>query len=117
MSMPRAATVSDTVKRVVRRIPSGRVSTYGTVARVAASLDRPIGGARTVAWILASAGDRDNTPWHRVVGAGGEILLPGERGARQASRLRAEGVRFSKGLIARTALLDEIALAARLRPT
>ena len=115
MANVRDLTVGDTVKRIVGRIPTGRVSTYGTVARVAVSIHRPIGGARTVAWILASLGDKDRTPWHRVVGAGGKILLPDVRGARQASRLRAEGVRCSHGSIAQQAIIDEAALALRLR--
>ncbi len=82
------------VKHIVRRIPAGRAASYGTVGRVASAIARPIGGARTVAWILASLKGRDETPWHRVLGAGGRILLPDRRGARQASRLRHDGVRF-----------------------
>ena len=33
-------------------------------------------------------------PWHRVVGSGGAIKLPGENGAEQRFRLRMEGVAF-----------------------
>ncbi len=102
------------VKRIVGRIPAGRATSYGVVGRVATALGRPIGGARTVAWILASLKGKDQTPWHRVVGAGGVILLPDRRGALQAARLRHEGVRFSKGVIERHSLIDETALLARL---
>ncbi len=69
----------------VRRIPKGRVSTYGEVA---AASGHP-GAARQVVWALR-AGER--VPWHRVVGARGRIRLTGESGFEQRLRLRAEGV-------------------------
>jgi len=57
--------------RQVRRIPRGKVATYGDVAYAAGFP----GAARQVAWALhASSG----LPWQRVVGAGGTILLAGE---------------------------------------
>ena len=87
------------VRGFVRRVPRGRAATYGTIARAAVMNGRPIGGARTVSWILASLKAGDDTPWHRVVGAGGVILLPDRRGALQTSRLKREGVRFKKGVI------------------
>jgi methylated-DNA-protein-cysteine methyltransferase-like protein len=34
-------------------------------------------------------------PWHRVVGAGGEIKAPGSAAAEQRLRLRLEGVTFA----------------------
>ncbi len=101
------ASVGAIVRALVRRIPRGRVATYGAVARAAQMTGRPIGGARTVSWILASLKGRDDTPWHRVVGAGGVILLPDRRGALQRSRLKGEGVRFTKGLIEPTHIADE----------
>ena len=102
------------VKHLVRTIPAGRAATYGTVGRVAAALGRPIGGARTVAWILASLKGKDETPWHRVVGAGGRILLPDRRGALQASRLRREGLRFARAAIEPGCLIGEAELLSRL---
>ena len=76
------------LRATVRKIPKGSVSSYGAVARAAGYP----GAARQVAWALhqSSAG----VPWHRVVGAGGRILLPGERGLEQRIRLENEGVRF-----------------------
>jgi len=111
-----AESVGAIVRGLVRRVPRGRAATYGTVARAAVVLGRPIGGARTVSWILASLKGRDDTPWHRVVGAGGVILLPDRRGALQASRLRGEGVRFMKGRIDPIQMIDEIQLLSRRRP-
>ncbi len=74
--------------RVVARIPRGKVATYGDVAYIAGYP----GSARQVVWALHSA---SGVPWHRVVGAGGKILLPAEGGMEQRFRLQAEGVHFS----------------------
>jgi len=69
----------------VRRIPRGKVATYGDVARAAGSP----GTARQVVWALRAG---TGLPWHRVVGAGGKILLTGEPGMEQRLRLASEGV-------------------------
>jgi methylated-DNA-protein-cysteine methyltransferase-like protein len=75
------------IAATIRRIPRGKVSTYGAVAR-AAGYPR---GARLVARVLRGAFD---LPWQRVLGAGGEIKLQGEFAAEQRFRLRSEGVTF-----------------------
>ena len=75
-------------RAVVRRIPRGKVTTYGDVARAAG---KP-GYARQVAWALHAGGR--NLPWHRVLGAGGKILLRGESALEQRMRLESEGVEF-----------------------
>ena len=72
----------------VRRIPRGKVATYGDVAYAAGFP----GAARQVAWAL-HAGHID-VPWQRVVGAEGKILLTGEHGFEQRMRLQSEGVQF-----------------------
>lgn len=72
----------------VRRIPKGKVATYGGVA---AASGFP-GAARQVVWALRAA---KAAPWHRVLGARGRILLPDESGLEQRLRLRTEGVKFS----------------------
>jgi methylated-DNA-protein-cysteine methyltransferase-like protein len=71
----------------VRRIPRGKVATYGDVAYAAGYP----GSARQVVWALRSI---NGLPWHRVLGAGGKILLPGEQGFEQRMRLQSEGVTF-----------------------
>lgn len=77
----------------VRSIPRGKVATYGDVAYAAGYP----GAARQVVWALHS----DNgLPWHRVVGAGGQIRLTGEHGFEQRMRLQAEGVQFKGQRIA-----------------
>ncbi len=76
------------VHAVVRKIPRGKVATYGDVAKAAGSP----GAARQVVWAL-----RQGTalPWHRVLGAKGWIRLGGEPGFEQQMRLRNEGVEIS----------------------
>ncbi|MEO7142155.1 MAG: MGMT family protein [Bryobacteraceae bacterium] len=73
----------------VRKIPRGKVATYGEVARAAGFP----GASRQAAWALRNAGAA-GIPWHRVVGAGGRILLTGESALEQRLRLENEGVGF-----------------------
>jgi methylated-DNA-protein-cysteine methyltransferase related protein len=75
------------IEAAIRRIPKGRVSTYGAVARAAGFS----GGARLVARALHRS---FGLPWQRVLGAGGEIKLRGDSAIEQRLRLEAEGVRF-----------------------
>ena len=72
----------------VRRIPKGRVSTYGAIATASGHA----GAARQVVWALRAA---EGAPWHRVVGAGGRIRLTGESGFEQRLRLRSEGIQIA----------------------
>jgi methylated-DNA-protein-cysteine methyltransferase related protein len=67
--------------------------TYGEVAAAAGHR----GSARQVVWALHNCGP--DIPWHRVVGAGGKILLPGEAALEQRIRLESEGVRFKNGRV------------------
>ena len=76
------------LRGTVCRIPKGRVATYGDVARAAGYP----GAARQVAWALHNSSS--GIPWHRVLGAGGNIRLPGHAGLEQRMRLQAEGVTF-----------------------
>jgi methylated-DNA-protein-cysteine methyltransferase related protein len=79
-------------RAVIARIPRGKVITYGQVA-VAAGYPR---AARvTVRALQGNSG----LPWHRVVGAGGRISLPGEEGREQRLRLEVEGVTFRGGKV------------------
>jgi methylated-DNA-protein-cysteine methyltransferase-like protein len=80
----------DDIRKAVRRIPKGKVATYGEVARAAG---HP-GTARQVAWALQNSSAL-GLPWQRVLGSGGRILLPGEDGMHQRLLLEMEGVIFS----------------------
>jgi methylated-DNA-protein-cysteine methyltransferase related protein len=92
------------ILHVVCAIPRGKASTYGWVARAAGLPGR----ARQVGLALRIAPDELNVPWHRVVGAGGRIVVPvSSRSHReQARRLRAEGVRVVKGRVSPEAMTD-----------
>ena len=79
------------VYALVRRIPRGRVTSYGEIAR-ALGVPR---GARTVGWALRASADE--IPWHRVVNAKGKISWRPTGGYRlQRVLLRREGVRFTR---------------------
>jgi len=71
----------------IRKIPRGKVSTYGAIARAAGY---PGAARQVVAALRASFG----LPWQRVLGAGGEIKLRGDSALEQRLRLEAEGVVF-----------------------
>jgi methylated-DNA-protein-cysteine methyltransferase-like protein len=77
---------------VVRRIPRGRVATYGQVAELAGLP----GHARQVGYALNALPDGTTVPWHRVLNARGEVSLRSEPGAELSQRmlLEREGVRF-----------------------
>lgn len=80
------------VLATVRRIPKGKVATYGDVARASGYP----GAARQVVWALRTGRD---VPWHRVLGAGGKILLTGEHALEQQLRLRAERIEVQSGRV------------------
>jgi len=71
----------------IRKIPRGKVATYG---QVAAAAGFPRAARQVVRALRAFSG----LPWHRVVGAGGAIRVPGEHALEQRLRLEMEGVTF-----------------------
>lgn len=80
--------------RLVRRIPRGRVATYGQVAGLA-GIPR---GARQVGYALHALPDATSVPWHRVLNARGCISVrSGGASVTQLLRLEREGVRFDPG--------------------
>ena len=83
----------DRIYAVVRRIPRGKVATYGQVATLA----KLPGRARLVGYALAALPTGTTVPWHRVINAQGMLSL--ERvmaggGIVQRQRLEREGVHF-----------------------
>jgi methylated-DNA-protein-cysteine methyltransferase-like protein len=86
----RAAGPHARIFAVVRRIPDGRVATYGQIARLAG-----LGGhARQVGYALAALED-DAVPWHRVINARGEVSPRSDGDDHgQRTRLEREGVQF-----------------------
>jgi len=79
---------------VVRRIPTGRVSTYGDVAAMAG---RPR-AARAVGNIMRKC-QRADVPCHRVIAAGGRLGGYGGREAAKRAMLAAEGIVVSRNTV------------------
>ena len=73
---------------LVKKIPRGRVMTYG---QVAAATKLP-GGARAVGRAMSACPSGKGIPWHRVVGAEGRLLLREPNVGLQRRLLEAEGV-------------------------
>jgi methylated-DNA-protein-cysteine methyltransferase-like protein len=84
-----------TVYRLVKKVPRGRVTTYGAVAK---QLRLP-GGARIVGYAMASCPSGQGIPWHRVIGAGGRILIAEPHRSLQRRLLESEGVSFKNNAI------------------
>lgn len=86
-------TYYDDVYNLVRRIPRGRVSTYG---RVAALIAVPR-GARGVGWALHALSDEQarEVPWWRVINRAGRISNA-YNAELQRALLEAEGVTFDE---------------------
>ena len=79
------------VLELVRRIPQGRVMTYGQIAELMAGRLSP----RAVGWMMHRC--PDGTPWQRVVNASGGCStdrLPNIPEGLQRAMLEAEGVEF-----------------------
>jgi methylated-DNA-protein-cysteine methyltransferase-like protein len=78
---------------VVRKIPRGRVATYGQIAALAGFARAP----RVAGYALYALPEGTPLPWHRVVGAGGRLSLgrlSPEGALTQRMRLEREGVTF-----------------------
>lgn len=79
---------------VVKRIPRGRVATYGQVARLAGFPRH----ARLVGYALHALLHGSRVPWQRVINARGQVsprALPGWEGL-QLRLLEREGVRCDR---------------------
>jgi O-6-methylguanine DNA methyltransferase len=82
------------VLSVLRRIPAGRVTTYGGVARLCG---KPR-AARAVGNIMREAPE-PGLPYHRVIAAGGRLGGFGGNPELKASLLRAEGHVVRRGRV------------------
>jgi methylated-DNA-protein-cysteine methyltransferase-like protein len=90
----RVATLRARIYAVVRRIPRGRVATYGQVARLARIGAHP----RLVGYALAALPEDARVPWHRVLNAQGRVSPRSTPGwdALQRALLEREGIRFDE---------------------
>ncbi|MFW9905345.1 MAG: MGMT family protein [Candidatus Thorarchaeota archaeon] len=93
MSENMTSSFSQRVKNIIKKIPTGKVATYGQIATYAGNSR----AARQVAWILHSSSGKDNLPWHRVINSKGKISLPRNEGYEsQKGLLEKEGITFDK---------------------
>ena len=76
---------------LVKRVPKGRVITYGSLARAA----KLRGGAREGGHAMGACPQGRGIPWHRVVGAGGRLLIREPFASLQKRLLGGEGTRFA----------------------
>jgi methylated-DNA-protein-cysteine methyltransferase-like protein len=77
----------------VRRVPRGRIATYGQIAQLAGVA----GQARLVGYAMFALPRTTTVPWHRVINAQGRISVRGDGGGaalRQRILLEREGVTF-----------------------
>lgn len=81
----------DAVYKFVKRVPKGRVITYGQLAE---AVELP-GGARSAGWAMAVCPAGRGIPWQRVLGAGGRILLQEPRASLQRKLLETEGTQLT----------------------
>ena len=96
---------------LVKRIPKGRVVTYGQLAR---ATHLP-GGARAAGRAMAACPRGQAIPWHRVVAAGGRIAVREPFASLQRRLLEAEGTRLVE---LRVALSDHLwAIPRPRKPT
>lgn len=82
------------VLALLRRVPPGRVVTYGDLAALAG---RP-GAARAVGNIMREAGE-PGLPYHRVIAAGGRLGGYGGNETMKAALLRREGLTVVGGRV------------------
>jgi methylated-DNA-protein-cysteine methyltransferase-like protein len=78
----------DPVYQLVKKIPRGRVLSYGALARAL----KLSGGARSAGRAMAATPSGKGIPWHRVVGERGKILIREPYASLQKKLLESEGV-------------------------
>src|SRR5688500_17430793 len=78
----------ETIWKHVKKIPKGKVATYGQIARLA-GID---GHARFVGYALHGLGKNSGVPWHRVINSQGRISLGGPNAKLQRRLLEIEKV-------------------------
>ena len=88
-----AVTIYERIYRTVRRVPRGRVATYGQIAELAKA-----SGPRQVGYALHALAEGHDVPWHRIINARGMISLDSGIGGGNLQRalLEAEHVTFDE---------------------
>lgn len=85
------------VYKILRKVPKGKVVTYGQLARLAGNLK----AARAVGVLMRINDDAPHTPCHRVVASDGSLTGYSGRGGikRKKQMLINEGVQFNKNKV------------------
>jgi methylated-DNA-protein-cysteine methyltransferase related protein len=85
---------NERVWQVVKRIPRGKVATYGQIAELATLCGRS--AARHVGYALSALTDGTKIPWQRVINKDGKVSPRGDpdRPEYQRILLESEGVEF-----------------------
>ena len=82
---------TNTVIKIIKQIPEGKVTTYGKIAILAGNPR----SARQVSWILHSSSKKYKLPWHRVINSKGIIAMKSIDGKNtQKELLEKEGIEF-----------------------
>jgi methylated-DNA-protein-cysteine methyltransferase-like protein len=89
--LPKTPSLYERIYALVRQIPSGKVVSYGQIARI-------VGGCspRMVGYAMAATPDGSGIPWQRVINSQGKISVRGEGFDTPLQRvlLEEEGVEF-----------------------
>lgn len=113
-SPKKSADPYEPIYTAIRRVPKGKVSSYGAIAQLAGLPRR----ARLVGTVLKNSSPSLKLPWHRIVTSSGRLAFPvgSDPFRTQQSRLKREGVTFANNKIdmsfyawpPRTVELDEL---------
>ena len=90
MTKNKATSLYQSIYRIVRGIPAGRVMTYGQIGQLIGCT------ARTVGFAMAALHGTSDVPWQRVINSQGKVSprLNGEGNVLQRDLLEMEGVLF-----------------------
>jgi len=87
---------SKQVIEIIKKIPAGKVATYGQIASLAGNNK----AARQISRILHSSTDKYDLPWHRVINSQGKISMrSGDGFEMQKAMLESEGIQVIKDRI------------------
>jgi methylated-DNA-protein-cysteine methyltransferase-like protein len=86
------APLSQKIIKTIKKIPKGKVATYGQIAAMSGNPQ----AARQVVRILNIYSEKEKLPWYRVINSQGKISLkPGSGYELQKALLEDEGIKFN----------------------
>ena len=95
-SVPNPASARERIYAAARRVPRGKVATYGQIAELAGLP----GHARQVGYAMAAIGTSSTVPWQRIINAQGRVSVRSAGVGStiiQQQLLEREGVVFDDG--------------------